>query len=531
MAGRLCARGSVDLCLIAFARCVTWEEYRSTVNVIGHYFGWQPTAEEVERFAQTLPPDRLFAVFDGPEIVAGTGSFPLELTVPGGPLPCAGVTVVGVLPSHRRQGLLTRMMKAQHRDIRERGEPLAALWASEETIYGRFGYGLSLLQLMVKGETRELGLRAGLRSERAACGWSTTARRWRRSRASTSRCRRLQPGFVSRSRDWWELRKLDDSPERRRGGGPLNRAIFEVDRPARRIRPLSSRLQPGRRRVAKDAARAGGDRGRSAGDARGLEIPPPDRDGMDELEAWLLPLDHPLLHLVARINLLRAKVGDGLWLRPVDVGAALSARSYAGDGRATLEIVSDGLFPTTSARGRSKRGGGPARRAGDQTFGSTSRHSARRSSAASLPPATPCRAYGGGRPWRSGPRRCTLPRRRAAVVPGDVLMDGRLSGKTAVITGASGGSVALPAGCLRRGRLRDRHDLDDESGGQLEDELADGLDFEFRACDFSSSADVAALLRRSGSRFGGLDILYNNAGVILGKPLVSRRPTTSGTAS
>jgi predicted acetyltransferase len=117
------------------------EELGAALHPIGHYFGWRPVGEEVERFARLLPPERMHAVFDGADVVAGAGVFPFELTVPGASLPCAGVTVVGVFPEHRRRGLNARMMRAQLADVRERGEPLAALWASEETIYGRYGYG------------------------------------------------------------------------------------------------------------------------------------------------------------------------------------------------------------------------------------------------------------------------------------------------------------------------------------------------------------------------------------------------------
>ncbi len=121
--------------------CRSLDELGQAAGAIGHYFGWVPTGEEVERFAKVLPLERMHAAFDGKEIVGGAGVFPFEMTVPGGPVPCAGVTVVGVLPTHRRRGLLSRMMRAQIDDIRERGEPFAALWASEPTIYGRFGYG------------------------------------------------------------------------------------------------------------------------------------------------------------------------------------------------------------------------------------------------------------------------------------------------------------------------------------------------------------------------------------------------------
>ena len=58
-------------------------------------------------------------------------------------MPTAGVTVVGTFPTHRRRGVLRSMMRAQLDDVHERGEPIALLWASEETIYGRFGYGMA----------------------------------------------------------------------------------------------------------------------------------------------------------------------------------------------------------------------------------------------------------------------------------------------------------------------------------------------------------------------------------------------------
>src|SRR5581483_7679565 len=86
---------------------------------------------------------RMHAAFEDGEVVGGAGAFTFDLSVPGATLPCAGVTVVGVYPTHRRRGILRAMMRAQLDDVHERGESIAALWASEETIYGRFGYGLA----------------------------------------------------------------------------------------------------------------------------------------------------------------------------------------------------------------------------------------------------------------------------------------------------------------------------------------------------------------------------------------------------
>ena len=120
------------------------EEYGQAIYGIGQYFGAAPTEERLERFSKVLPHrPHARGVRRTAQIVGGAGAFPFELSVPGGTLPCGGVTVVGVSPTHRRRGVLRTMMDAQLRDIHERGEPIAALWASEETIYGRFGYGIA----------------------------------------------------------------------------------------------------------------------------------------------------------------------------------------------------------------------------------------------------------------------------------------------------------------------------------------------------------------------------------------------------
>ena len=70
-------------------------------------------------------------------------SFRSRRGIPGGLIRAAGVTLVGVLPTHRRRGILRRLMQAQIDDIHERGEPMAYLWASEDALYGRFGYGIA----------------------------------------------------------------------------------------------------------------------------------------------------------------------------------------------------------------------------------------------------------------------------------------------------------------------------------------------------------------------------------------------------
>src|SRR5262249_19812170 len=127
------------------APCANLEEFGQAVFAIGQYFGMQPTEERMERFSKNLPIERMHAAREDGVIVGGAGAFPFGRTVPGGMVPAAGVTVVGTFPTHRRRGVLRAMMRAQLDDVHARGEPLALLWASEDTIYGRFGYGMASL--------------------------------------------------------------------------------------------------------------------------------------------------------------------------------------------------------------------------------------------------------------------------------------------------------------------------------------------------------------------------------------------------
>jgi NAD(P)-dependent dehydrogenase (short-subunit alcohol dehydrogenase family) len=97
----------------------------------------------------------------------------------------------------------------------------------------------------------------------------------------------------------------------------------------------------------------------------------------------------------------------------------------------------------------------------------------------------------------------------------------RLEGKTAVITGAAGGMgrVACRTFC-EEGASVIGTDVDEEAGKLLEGDLhAAGFPFAFCRCDVTSSTDVAALARQAGERFARLDVLYNNAGIVLGRPL------------
>lgn len=318
------------------------DEFRAALGAIGHYVGWEPPEEDARRFGRMLPLDRVHATFDDGAVVGGAGAFPFRLTVPGGELPCAGVTVVGVLPTHRRRGLLTRMMRTQLADVRERGEPLAALWASEETIYGRYGYGMSSLRFSARMPRVWTSLRTELPGTEGSLRLVDQDEALRLFPLVYDRVRRETVGFITRSRDWWEIRQLDDRPERRAAtGGPLNRALLERD--GRAVGYAIYRIAQERtagewKRNVRVLEAFGADAAATRDVWRFLLA----IDWADEVEAVYLPYDHPLQLLVGRVSKLGLRLHDGLWTRLVDVPTALAARSYSGEAR--IEVTADPQF-------------------------------------------------------------------------------------------------------------------------------------------------------------------------------------------
>ena len=137
----------------------TPEELRAAMEAAESAFGATVDDDDWERESKVLPLERTLAAYDGDRPVGLAGAYQFDLSIPGGSLPCAGVTWVGVLQSHRRRGILRDFMRRQLEDARGWGEPIAALWASESLIYGRFGYGLAVPSLSMKADRSRFALR------------------------------------------------------------------------------------------------------------------------------------------------------------------------------------------------------------------------------------------------------------------------------------------------------------------------------------------------------------------------------------
>jgi predicted acetyltransferase len=310
------------------------DEYGRAVAAIGQYFGAPPGEELLELFVRNLPHERMHAAFDGDLIVGGAGAFPFELSVPGGSLPCAGVTAVGVHPTHRRRGVLRSMMDTQLRDVHERAAPIAALWASEETIYTRFGYGIASWagELQIQHEWDAFAEPLELAG---AARFVTVEKALELFPPIYDAVRRERPGMPSRSEAWWEARVLrlpeDEAKSPRKfvalevGGEAIAYAIyrtsfnFEGGLPASR---LTVREAFGSTPEAMAAI------------WRFLL----DIDWMAVTEVPYAPPDHPLFLLLALPRRARYRLHDCLWVRLVDVGAALAGRAYGEGGPLVLEV-------------------------------------------------------------------------------------------------------------------------------------------------------------------------------------------------
>jgi predicted acetyltransferase len=320
--------------------CKTLAEFKQAVGAISEYGGWEVDDEVAKRFLRVHPLDHMHAAFDGKLAVGGAGAFPFDLSVPGGSLACAGVTVVGVYPTHRRQGILTSMMRAQLDDAHERGEPIAALWASDERIYGRYGYGLASL-------TGEIDMPRPHADFAAPVDDPGTVRYVEEADVPKilgpvwDHVFRERPGMFARSAEWWKLRIAEDPPHRRRGAGPKRFAVVElggsVDGYAiYRHNPKWEGGVPDAGIVSVSEVLS-----RSLDAEIALWRYLLDIEWAGAVSAGLLPLDHPLWWILAQPRRMKMRVGDGLWVRLLDVGAALSARSYSASGPIAFQVTDD----------------------------------------------------------------------------------------------------------------------------------------------------------------------------------------------
>ncbi|MFH8367242.1 GNAT family N-acetyltransferase [Streptomyces sp. NPDC018031] len=282
--------------------------------------------------------------YDGDELVGLLVAHRLRLSVPGGELPCAGVTFVSVAPTHRRRGVLTGMVAELWRRCAAGGQPLAALWVSQAAIYGRFGFDPATHAYTVEiDSSRPLALRVPhderpLRLVAPADAPAVVEDLHQAHRAHRG-------GRVARDAFWWRHLILPEKSEE------------------------NEDLSPPRVVTVGDGAGApaagyavyrthGGDDGTGAPGTvhvEELEAATPhvaatlwrylaSIDLTDKVRAWGRPVDDPLLDFAADRDQVRVvQEFPALWLRLVDVPAALRARAWATDTDLVLDVRDEGV--------------------------------------------------------------------------------------------------------------------------------------------------------------------------------------------
>lgn len=321
--------------------------YDSLVRAFG---GVPEAAEERDLWESLTEYDRSLGVWDGEQCVGTAGAFTFRLTVPGGaPVPAAGITMVSVAATHRRRGLLSSMMRRQLDDIRSWGEPLAVLTASEPAIYGRFGYALATHQTKLEVDTTRVRLAVPPGTDDVTLRFIDPAEAVEACEAVYARRVPERPGMLER-RPGWERVPLLDPESARDGASPLQNVLAELDGEtvgyARyRIKPDWDHRGPKGQVVLKDLE------GLTPAVEAALWRFLFDIDLTSGLVAWARPVDDSVLHMVSDIRRCGVQVRDGLYVRLVELGAALEARAYQAPVDVVFE-VEDAFCPWNEGRWR-----------------------------------------------------------------------------------------------------------------------------------------------------------------------------------
>ncbi|MFE3558793.1 GNAT family N-acetyltransferase [Streptomyces sp. NPDC059193] len=334
-------------------------------------FNDRPEKEGRERHHALLVRCSRIGAYDGDTLVGFMAAHDFRLSVPGADLACPGLTFVSVAPTHRRRGVLTALMAEQLRRASAAGSPIAALWASEAAIYGRFGYGGATtgvtieidstrpLPLRIAPDRRPLRLVAPEQALAVIGPFHEASRAARAGRPSRSPERWTQEWLSEQAEDDEEL-----SPPRiivlGDPGEPIAGYVLYRTKPEDDSGPVRT---PGLVRV--EELEAG-----TPAVAAALWECLAALDLTGRVTAWGRPADDPLLHFAADRDQVRVTAQfPALWLRLVDVRTALTGRSWAAPVELVLELT-DVRLPANARRFRLKAGPGgaayePARAAPD----------------------------------------------------------------------------------------------------------------------------------------------------------------------
>lgn len=294
------------------------------------------TPERAENFHALMSMGDATAAFDDGRIVGTFGTRTFPLTVPGGDtISMAGTTMVSVMATHRRRGLMTAMMRDHLAKAIDRGSPVAGLWASEVPIYGRFGYGVATYATETEFHGNEVTLPAGRQDLELRYVDAAEAARLLPPAYDTFRS--TVAGMLGRSSDWWTRRALFDDDASAEGAS-RRRILVASDGDTvtgyvlYRQKTIWERAVPkGTVVVEEMAATDDGTRQRLWHFISKIDLCP-------NVKFEFVPVDDPVFLEVDDPRKMTRQTNDAVWLRILDVPTALTARTYEIDGALTLQV-------------------------------------------------------------------------------------------------------------------------------------------------------------------------------------------------
>jgi predicted acetyltransferase len=309
--------------------------------------------------AHTWEPDRRWGARAGGRWVATLATLERTLTVPGpgyplATIPADALTQVTVLATHRRQGLLTAMLSDSLRAAKDRGDAVSVLMAAEATIYGRFGYAPAELTVASRLRTRRAGSTPPPATDGGTLRQVDTEEFGQLAPPIFHAAMGLRAGNINRPSKWWDrmvgLNGLSlDGPRPHYivREGPTGPDGFVAWRPKR---DHNSPDDDGAI-IVDDMVAA------SPGAYQALWNYLATMDLVDEVTLEQRPIDEPIRWLLPDPRTLHVRANDGIWLRILDLPAALSARRYACTDSLVLDVVD--VDTGGYAQGRFALDGGP----------------------------------------------------------------------------------------------------------------------------------------------------------------------------
>jgi predicted acetyltransferase len=322
------------------------DDFDALYEVDQQAFHGRPLPEKQrEEILRQFEFDRSLVAFDGDVPVGTSGIYSLRLSLPGAMAPVAGVTYISVLPTYRRRGILSSLIRRQFADIRDRGEAIAALWASESGIYGRYGYGTASWRARFSFGRGEGAL--GRHAPAAGPGLRVRIADPESVRAELAKVYEAmlaaRPGMFARDELWWN-RVLATAHGGQVDGDPLHCLLAEDDSGPRGYAIYCGTARwDGQAFLPDGALNIRETMATDPAATAALWADLLSRDLTAEFTAGMQPVDDPVLHMLADPRRARLHVGDGLWVRLVDVPRALAQRRYACPVDVVIE-VSDPLL-------------------------------------------------------------------------------------------------------------------------------------------------------------------------------------------